>query len=314
MKILYGVQLNGNGHITRSLEIVNELIELGHSVDIVSSGNKSSLKIKTLKSFKGIDLYYTPVGKVNWIKTIYKSDIISLLKDIKKIKEYDLVISDFEPISAWSAKISNIKSIGVANQYSLLDNKIGGFLLTKLFIKYFAPCDYYIKLDYKSNYQPIIRREILQSEVKFEDFYLIYLPNIRTNRIIEVISNNNNNNWKIYTNDIDFINKNKNIKIIQPNAENFMNDLISCRGVITQSGFSTTSECLVMGKKMWSIPIEGQYEQIYNSIQLNKMGIFTKKFTKKNLEKWLKSNISVIYEWENPITKIVKKIIQIGEN
>lgn len=313
MKILYGIQLNGNGHITRSLEIINKLIESGHNVDIISSGGKSSLKIKTFKSFKGIDLYYKSTGEVNWLKTIYKSDIISLFKDIKRIEGYDLVISDFEPISAWSAKISNIKSIGIANQYSLLDKKINGFLLSKLFIKYFAPCDNYIKLDYNSKYQPIIRKEILQSKIKFENFYLIYLPTISTKNIIKVISNNDNN-WKIYTNDTDCRNNNKNIKIIQPNVENFMNDLISCRGVITQSGFSTTSECLVLGKKMWSIPIKGQYEQIYNSKQLSKIGIYTKEFTEENLEKWLKNKSSVIYDWKNPIDNIIKKIIKIGES
>lgn len=313
MKILYGIQLNGNGHITRSLEVVNKLKELGHDVNIISSGNKSSLKIKTYKSFKGIDLYYTSNGKVNWFKTIYKLDIISLFKDIRKIKDYDLVISDFEPISAWSAKISNIKSIGISNQYSLLDFNEDGFFLSKIFIKYFAPCDNYIKLDYNSKYKPIIRQNIINSKIDIKDFYLVYLPNISTKKIIKIISNSDNN-WKIYTNDLNFKQHNANIKIKQPNENNFTEDLVSCKGVITQSGFSTTSECLFLGKKMWSIPIKGQYEQIYNSKQLSNMGIFTEDFTEENLKKWIKMKSFAIYDWENPINNIIKKIIKISES
>lgn len=313
MKILYGIQLNGNGHLIRSLELISELRKRNNHVDIVTSGIKSTLNVNSYKSYKGINLYYNKKGSVNWFKTIFKSDILSLLKDIKKIKGYDLVISDFEPITAWSSKISKIKSIGISNQYSLLNNKIPGFLLSKLFIKHFAPCDNYIPLDYNSNYQPIIRKEILQSKIKFDNFYLVYLPNISSNNIVKILSNNDNN-WKVYSSDLDCKNSNKNIKILRPDSENFMNDLIRCRGVITQSGFSTTSECLVLGKKMWSIPVKGQYEQIYNSIQLNKMGIFTKEFNNSNLKKWLKNKSSVIYRWENPIDNIIKKIIEISES
>ena len=37
MKILYGVQLNGNGHLTRSIEVINKLRSRGHLVDIITN-------------------------------------------------------------------------------------------------------------------------------------------------------------------------------------------------------------------------------------------------------------------------------------
>lgn len=35
MKVLYGIQLTGNGHITRSTHLINYLIENGFDVDVI---------------------------------------------------------------------------------------------------------------------------------------------------------------------------------------------------------------------------------------------------------------------------------------
>ena len=43
MKILYGIQSTGNGHISRSAKIVNKLIRKGCEVDILFSGKNSQL-------------------------------------------------------------------------------------------------------------------------------------------------------------------------------------------------------------------------------------------------------------------------------
>ena len=62
-------------------------------------------KEKNVKyKFNGLTLQYTK-GKINRIKTILKSKPIRLIKDVRlDVSQYDLVISDFEPISTkiWS--------------------------------------------------------------------------------------------------------------------------------------------------------------------------------------------------------------------
>jgi UDP:flavonoid glycosyltransferase YjiC (YdhE family) len=45
MKILYGIQLNGNGHITRSIELIDKLKSVGYEVDVVTSGSNSNLEL-----------------------------------------------------------------------------------------------------------------------------------------------------------------------------------------------------------------------------------------------------------------------------
>ncbi len=44
MKILYGIQCTGNGHLTRSLKVISRLKKLGHNVDILLSGKDYNKK------------------------------------------------------------------------------------------------------------------------------------------------------------------------------------------------------------------------------------------------------------------------------
>ena len=45
-------------------------------------------------------------GAVNWLKTIFLNNYPRFIKEVISCptKKYDLVINDFEPVSAWSSK------------------------------------------------------------------------------------------------------------------------------------------------------------------------------------------------------------------
>lgn len=311
MKILYGIQLNGNGHITRSLELISKLKSEGYDVDIIASGGNYSIELPDyIKKFKGLSMYFNKSGKINKLKTILSLNIFKLIRDINyDCSKYDLVISDFEPISAYSAKRYNIKSIGISNQVSITKSNF----FESLFVKYFAPCNYYIPLDYTNGYQPIISEKFLKGKISDEDFYLVYLAAYSIDYIKSELEKSNKK-FKVYTSDItkDFFYKN--IEFKKSNKDSFQSDLLRCSGVITASGFSTTSEALILGKKLWSIPIKGQFEQIDNSIKLNKLGVYTDDLNSKNLENWLNNYTKVDYKWINPIESIVSKIKEIYES
>lgn len=311
MRILYGIQFNGNGHITRSLEIIREIRNRGYKVDIIASGNKSNLSVPTKSKYRGLDLYFNKFGKINWLKTIYKSNLIRLFKDIKKINGYDLIISDFEPISAWSAKISNIKSIGIANQYSILSHP--EYSLYKTFVSIFAPCNYYLPLTYGGKWRSPVRRELNINSTLNKNYYLVYLPYINLGYVTSVFSKSNLK-FKIYSNNKNKFKSSKNLEILDIDSNKFINDLISCSGVITHCGFSTTSECLYLGKKLWSIPIVGQYEQMSNAKELSSLGIFTQKLNFENLNIWLSHYYPISLEYTNPIEIIVDAVEKIIKN
>ena len=311
MRILYGIQLNGNGHITRSLELINQLKAKGHKVDVIASGGNYSIELPDyIKKFKGLSMYFNKYVRINKLKTILSLNIFKLIKDIHyDCSQFDLVISDFEPISAYSAKKYKVKSIGISNQVSITKKNF----FESLFIKYFAPCDYYIPLNYTDGFQPIISEKFLTNEVSDKNFYLVYLAAYSLEHIKNELENSDKK-FKVYSSDVLENYTYKNIEFKKSNKDSFQSDLLKCSGVITASGFSTTSEALVLSKKLWSIPVKGQFEQIDNSIKLSKIGVFTDDLTFVNLEKWLNNYTKVDYKLIKPIESIVTKIKEIYES
>jgi len=316
--------MTGNGHITRSIQMINSLKSEGFEVDIVTSGNNSQLKLpfEVKHRFKGLSFFYDRKGGINWIKTLLSINAKEFFKESIDLSSYDLVISDFEPVSARCAKKQNIKSIGLSNQYSFYSKKMKRpfikNIFSELFIKYFAKCDEHIGIGYDKfdNFivLPIVNSDLLNKTNIDSNFYLIYLPSISSDTLIKEISKINSYNWKIYSPDIIENHKHNNIELKKLDKKEFTNDLLSCSGVITASGFSTTSEALVLNKKLWSIPIKGQYEQKCNAEFLKSLGIFTKSFNSNNINKWLNNFNTIQYQWEDPTTEIIKKIKQYAEN
>lgn len=316
--------MTGNGHITRSIQMINALKLEGFDVDIATSGNNSQLKLpfEVKYRFRGLSFFYDKKGGINWVKTLLSINVREFLKESIDLSEYELVISDFEPVSARCAKKQNIKSIGLSNQYSFYSKKMKRpfikNIFSELFIKYFAKCDTHIGIGY-DNFDnfivlPIINSDLLNKNNIDNNFYLIYLPSISSDNLIKEISKINNENWKIYSSDIIESYTYNNIELKKLDKDEFTNDLLSCTGVITASGFSTTSEALVLHKKLWSIPIKGQYEQKCNAEFLKSLGVFTKSFESNNINKWLNNFNVISYQWEDPTAEIIKKIKQYAEN
>lgn len=324
MNILYGIQLNGNGHITRSIEIINNLLQRDFSVDIIASGNNSDLKLPfdIKQKFKGLSLYYNTQGKINWFTSIKDANIIQLIKDTNfELSNYNLVISDFEPVSAWSAYKNNKKCINISNQNSLLSNKSPRFkneILANSFLKYFAFSKHRIGLHYQEYdsdiFQPIISNKILESKRSYENFILVYLPAYNNEFLKSIFKKFDSEKWMVYSKESISIETDQNVTFCPLDLNKFQDHLVKCSGIITASGFTTTSEALVLNKKLWSIPLKGQYEQNCNSKALLEMGIFIDDINVKNTKIWLEEYNTVDYTWKNPMDSIINKIIKIYEN
>lgn len=103
MKILYAVQATGNGHISRAAEII-PLLQTYGSVDVMLSGNNAHLPVQLPVKFrsKGVSLFYRHGGGLDYKKMLRQINPIQLWKDIRRlpVQEYDLVINDFDFITA----------------------------------------------------------------------------------------------------------------------------------------------------------------------------------------------------------------------
>ena len=114
MKVLYGIQTTGNGHINRSHEVVRELKTSDHEVQVVFSGRKQNRFIdieqfEPYTNYAGLT-FETHRGKLNPIKTAVKLNLWQYFQDILSFDAggYDLVLTDFEPITARIASRNRI--------------------------------------------------------------------------------------------------------------------------------------------------------------------------------------------------------------
>lgn len=318
MKILYGIQSTGNGHITRSSKIIYKLIKSGCEVDVLLSGNNSQIKFDFPVKYKlnGFTFYYTDKGQIDYFKTFFKIDFLSFLKDIRlDVNQYDLVVSDFEPITSWACRIKGKKCIGMSNQCSFLSDKtprpdkknfLGEFLLKNI-----APVSHPIGLHF-DRYDsfivpPIIKENFIKIKPNDYGYYSVYLPTYKIENLLTEFTKINNIKFEIFS-DINKDVRFKNCRIRKIDKYEFEESLRNCHGVITAAGFQTPSEALYMGKKLMVIPIKGQYEQECNAVALQKMGVSSGNSI-TDVHKFIFEGNVVKVNWVDSSDEIIKIIL-----
>ena len=196
MKILYAIQGTGNGHLSRAMEIIPHL-QARAKVDLLVSGteNEIVLPYPIRYYFKGFSLWYDKKGGISVRNTYSNNEFRSFWKDVKRlpIDEYDFIINDFEPVSAWAAWRSNKKCIALSNQCAVLTEKAprpnNTGLIGKLVLKNYAPTTaqygiHFAKYD-ENIFTPIIRRQVRDLTVTNNGHFTVYLPAYSNERIFQ---------------------------------------------------------------------------------------------------------------------------------
>ncbi|WP_299007521.1 glycosyltransferase family protein [uncultured Tenacibaculum sp.] len=304
MKILYAFQGTGNGHASRALEIIPHLQRRG-DVDILVIGSQYEIELPFNIKYKlhGLGFVFGKKGGIDLISSLKDLSLKKVYKEVKTlpVKEYDLVINDFEPISAWACLFRNVPIISLSNQNALLNEKNSAFKrfrLERLIIKYYAPAKnkfgFHFKTHSSSTFLPIIRKEIRYRNITNKGHYTVYLPSYSDEKIIKVLSSIKDIKWQVFskkTKEHQFFH---NITILPINDDAFIRSMASAKGIICGAGFATPAEALYLRKKLLVIPMKNQYEQQCNAVTLKEMGVtVVKKLSKKQLpkiEKWINSN------------------------
>lgn len=286
MKIFYAVQATGNGHISRSMELLPHLQQYGE-VDIFLSGGNSNLKLDAPVAYrsKGLSLYYTCNGSLDYWKIAGTINPVSLRKEINRlpVENYDLVINDYDYITARACAAKKIPSVNFGHQASFQSNKVprpkqksktGEWLLKK-----YARANRYIGLHFKQYddfiITPVIKKEILEANPKDLGYITVYLPSYCEPQLVQIFSQFKTYRFEIFSSQSTCVHEIENIKFIPVDKQLFNKSLINCHAIITGGGFETPSEAIHLGKKIMAVPIRGQYEQCCNAAALHEMGIMT---------------------------------------
>ena len=284
MKIFYAVQATGNGHISRAMEILPYLERYGQ-VDIFLSGANNSLQLDASVKYrsKGLCLFYNNTGSLNYWQIVRQFAPLRILREVKElpVEKYDLVLNDFECITSLACAYKKVPSVNFGHQASFMSPKTprpaSPEWMGEWILRNYARATQYIGLHF-SQYDdfilpPVIKREILQAEPRDKGYVTVYLPSFSDASLVSHFSGLTDFQFQVFSKEVKEPVRQNNILFIPVGKSAFNKSLINCKAIITGAGFETPAEALYLGKKLMTIPIRGQYEQLCNGAALEKMGI-----------------------------------------
>ncbi|WP_338356467.1 glycosyltransferase family protein [Yeosuana marina] len=325
MKILYAVQGTGNGHLSRAKElyvVLNNRVE----VDVLVSGSQFEINcpFPVKYQLKGIVFVFGKKGGIDYLKTLKANNIFRIIKEIRScnLNDYDLIINDFEPISAWASYLrGDLNCISLSHQGAFLSKKVPKpkwkSWIGKLVLKYFAPSattySFHFKSYDKNIFTPIIRNDIRRQSIKEKNYFVVYLPFYSDEKIIKVLTKIKGAKWKVFSKHSKEAYKIKNVSVKPIFDSDFERAMAWSKGVICGAGFETPAEAMYLKKKLLVVPMKGQYEQACNAESLKQMGVLVlPSFNKKmvaSILKWIKKDTIIDVDFPDRTQFIVDEII-----
>ncbi len=299
VKVLYGVQGTGNGHISRAGAMNKAFAELKRfQVSWIMSGRprEQIMCCDDYNWYRGMT-FSTSNGRIEVLNTIAGNNLLQFMHDISELclDNYDLIISDFEPVVSWAAKKQGKKTLGIGHQHAFFYPVpvAGNNKLSELTMKYFAPADIKLGLHWHHFDQPILPPIVDMLDVSLEqkvvsDKVLVYLPFENQDKLVQLFKDLPQWNFYIYSAEMEDYNLG-NIHTRSISKTGFKNDLVSANALITNSGFELISESLVLGKRILTKPLHGQIEQLSNARALAELDYATviSEITLKAISQWL---------------------------
>ncbi|GET28064.1 glycosyltransferase family protein [Prolixibacter sp. SD074] len=325
MKVLYAIQGTGNGHLSRARDII-PVIEEYARLDILISGTQAEVELGHPVKYrkKGLGFVFGKNGGIDILSTYRNANISSLMKEINTlpVKNYDLVINDFEPVSAWACRRKNVPCISLSHQASLLSKQVprpskkdpaATFLLEN-----YAPTDFQISFHFapydEHIFTPVIRKQVRDTETDDKGHYTVYLPAFDDKKLIKKLSFFDDIRWEIFSKHTRSTYQKGNITVRTVSNGAFLKSMAESTGVLCGAGFETPAETLFLGKKLMVIPMKSQYEQQCNAAALKQMGVpVIKNLKEKNLPKigdWLSDGKPIPVFYPDQTRTIVKQIFE----
>ena len=325
MKILYAIQGTGNGHLSRARDIIPILQQKGE-LDILVSGIQADVDLPypVKYRFKGLSFIFGKNGGIDLVATYRKSNLKQLYNEIKSlpIHDYDLVINDFEPVSAWACKTKHKECIGLSHQAAVINKKspkpkkkdpVGKAVLHN-YAPVTAAYGFHFGAYDKDIFTPVIRSQVREAKPETKEHYTVYLPAYSDERIIKILSEIKSIQWQVFSKHSKKEYKEKNIHIRPINNDAFIESFITCTGVLCGGGFETPAEALFLKKKLLVIPMKGQYEQQCNVAALKTMRVpVIKSLKKKHLDTikdWVEKDQQIIVNYPDTTQRIINMIVK----
>jgi uncharacterized protein (TIGR00661 family) len=295
--ILYGVNGEGAGHSTRAKEVLTHLRKQGHTLHVASfdRGLRNLSSDFDVTEIFGFRIAYVN-NRVRYKRTLARN-LMTLpqaaksanrLKDLIAAWQINLVITDFEPLTCHVAHAMGLPIVSIDNQHCLTNAEVSyprqyrrDAAATKLVTRLMTPhADAYLVISFftapvkKQNtflFPPLLRKEILEAVPTEEEHILVYVtsPAPSMAKVLSTVRG------RFVAYGFGREGPEDNILYKKPSLDGFMRDLAGAKAIIANSGFSLVTEALHLGKPYLAIPVEHQFEQIFNAYWLQKTGYGT---------------------------------------
>lgn len=280
MKILYGVQGTGNGHISRARKMAAHLSARGAEVTYLFSGRDRAdlfdmAEFGAYEHRRGLTMVQKGGAVCPW-STARQTRPLRFINDIRDLdlRTYDVAISDFEPVTAWAARRAGLTCIGIGHQYAFRHPipQRGNNFASDLVMRWFAPVDIPIGLHWH-HFDSTILPPIIDTDLRREDnrHILIYLPFEQQSEITALLQRLDRYHFVQYSPNLQD-GEAGNVSLRRTCLDGFRADLRRASAVICNAGFELVSECLHMGIPPLVKPVRGQMEQMSNALALRQLG------------------------------------------
>ena len=325
MKVLYAIQGDKMSHIRQASHLIST-IKKYCEVDLLISNYQHSepLPLEVKYNFKGLQIHSKKPFKIDIWNTYIDDNKKKFREEVKSlhIEDYDFVINDFEPVSAWACYIKKVPCVSLSHQAALLHKNSPQpkkkDLLDRFLLKNYAPSSFQFGFHFgrysSTIYTPIIRSEIYNIKAKDKGYYLVYLPSFNEIDIAKVLSTIEGVHWKILSVQSKEVDIKNNITFYPYSDKRYIESLRNCTGLLCESEFEIAAEALHLGKKLMVICCKANMEQQYNAVALKNLGVqVIKKFKKSKLEKihdWIESDFKIKIEYSNIVDHVIRRIFE----
>jgi uncharacterized protein (TIGR00661 family) len=305
MRVLYGVVGEGLGHATRSRVVAERLLERGHEVKMVASGQAYPYLQEHLPDVEEIwgTSFVLDQGEVKRWKT-FSTNVrggargapADWRKGAEIAREYgpDLMLSDFDGFTYLYARSRRKPVISVGNMEMVARCKLDAgitrgirsdYVTARAYIRAKLPrADHYViatffrpevRLRRTTLSPPILRAEILAVQPERGEHLLVYG---RIGDVAIAALEASGLPCFVYgardglTEDV----QEGDLTYRPLSNEGFIEDLGRSRGVVASAGHSLMSEAVYLRKPMLALPLARQFEQEMNSRYLERMNYGTR--------------------------------------
>jgi uncharacterized protein (TIGR00661 family) len=292
--ILYGVNGEGAGHSTRAKEVISHLSGKGHTVHVVSfdRGLANLKRDFEVTEIHGWRLAYVN-NQVRYRRTIAKNLMgarktaisMALLKRLSEQWRVDLVITDFEPLSCHEGHRRGNPVISIDNQHCITNVDVAlprehraDAAATRMVVRMMVPrADAYLVTSFFGGkikrrntflFPPILRGEVLRAQPMPGEKVLAYVtsPAPAVAKLLASVR------CQFVGYGFGREGQEGNVLYKKPSLDGFLADLVNSKAVVANAGFSLVTEALHLGKPYLAVPVEHQFEQVFNAYWVERAG------------------------------------------